>query len=115
VCRRCSDACPPQAIPHGAPQDKIENQSNFVGLRKWSVDGEKCFKFWANQGTECGICIRVCPYNKDLSRKAVRAYYAVFRRLAASPLRKFALWMDVAAGFGKRMPPSWWWKSRPGW
>jgi len=115
VCRRCSDACPPQAIPHGAPQDKIENQSNFVGLRKWSVDGEKCFKFWTNQGTECGICIRVCPYNKDLSRRWLRAYFAVFRRLAASPLRKLALWMDVALGFGKRMPPSWWWKSRPGW
>ena len=115
VCRRCSDACPPQAIPHGAPQDKIENQSNAVGLRKWSVDGEKCFKFWANQGTECGICIRVCPYNKDLSRKGMRTYFAVFRRLAASPARRLALWMDVALGFGKRMPPSWWWRSRPGW
>ncbi len=115
ICRRCSDACPPQAIPSGEPQDKIINQSNFVGIRKWSVDGEKCFKFWANQGTDCSICIRVCPYNKDSSRWLTRLYYQAWRRLAATRLRRFALWLDVTLGFGERLRPSWWWSARPGW
>lgn len=115
VCRQCSSACPPQAIPHGAPTEQIPNQSNFVGIRKWSVDGEKCFKFWANQGTECGICIRVCPYNKDVSRRWSRAYLRGFQWLAGTKARRLALRLDKAIGFGKRMPPSWWWKNRPGW
>ncbi|MGE0733641.1 MAG: reductive dehalogenase [Alphaproteobacteria bacterium] len=112
VCRRCAEACPPRAIPFGEPQTAPINASNFVGIRKWSVDAEKCFKFWTNQGTECGICIRVCPYNKDTSTWARRVYYRSWRRLAAGPLRKFALWLDIKLGFGKREEPVWWWRKR---
>ena len=115
VCRKCADACPPQAIPHGEPDGAIHNQSNFVGIKKWNVDGEKCFKFWANQGTECGICIRVCPYNKLPESAAGRLYFRLWVSLAASPLRRVALWLDSALGFGKRYRPDWWWKNRPGW
>jgi reductive dehalogenase len=111
VCRRCSNACPPQAIPHGEPQSKIINQSNFVGIRKWTVDAEKCFKFWINQGTDCTICIRVCPYNKDFSRW----YFRLGRWLAGGSLRRLILWLDSKLGFDKRKSPDWWWKRRPGW
>lgn len=115
VCRRCADACPPKAIPHGEPDGAFHNQSNFVGIRKWNVDGEKCFKFWANQGTECGICIRVCPYNKQPETGTGRAYFRFWRWLAGSPLRRLALWLDIRLGFGKRLKPESWWKNRPGW
>ena len=37
-------------------------------MRKWSVDAEKCFGFWVGQNSDCSICIRVCPYNKDFSK-----------------------------------------------
>ena len=115
VCRKCADACPPQAIPHGESDGAIHNQSNFVGIKKWNVDGEKCFKFWANQGTECGICIRVCPYNKLPESAAGRLYFRLWVALAATPFRRFALWLDNALGFGRRFRPDWWWKNRPGW
>ena len=115
ICRRCSNACPPKAIPHGEPQEKIINQSNLIGVRKWSVDAEKCFKFWTDQGTECGICIRVCPYNKPTKTWYEKLYYECWRWLAGTPLRRLALWLDTALGFGGAKPPSWWWKSRPGW
>lgn len=112
LCSLCADACPPRAIPMGAPQEGILNQSNRVGVRKWSVNAETCFKFWVNQGTECGICIRVCPYNKDTSSWIRLRYYRAWKRLADSPLRRLALWLDGALGFGKRTPPNLWWKSR---
>ena len=110
TCRRCANACPPKAISQGPPTEEIPNQSLTKGIRKWQIDAERCFKFWVNQATECGICIRVCPYNKDISRWWKRLYYRFWQRLAASPLKKAALWMDVALGFGKRMKPSEYWR-----
>ena len=115
VCRRCAEACPPKAIPDGAADGAFHNQSNFVGIRKWNVDGEKCFKFWANQGTECGICIRVCPYNKQPEGWSGRLYFSFWRGLAATPARRLALWLDIKLGFGARMKPERWWQDRPGW
>jgi ferredoxin len=110
TCRRCADACPPKAISHGAPTEKVPSQSMMIGIRKWQVDPERCFKFWVNQATECGICMRVCPYNKDTSRWWSRGYYRFWRRLAASPLKRLALRLDFALGFGARMKPAEFWR-----
>ncbi len=115
LCRKCSDACPPKAIPAGEPDGAYHNASNFVGIKKWNVDGEKCFRFWANQGTECGICIRVCPYNKLPETALGRVYFRFWKKLAGGPFRRIALWLDDALGYGKRYKPDWWWKNRPGW
>lgn len=113
ICRKCADACPAKAISFGEPNDKVLNKSNVRGVKKWTVDGEKCFNIWANQGTECGICIRVCPYNKSNKTVADRLYFRVFKWLAFSPAKRIALYLDDAFGFGTRKPPSWWWKTRP--
>ncbi len=112
VCRRCSDRCPPKAIARGLPQGEIINQSNVVGVRKWTVDAEKCFKFWADQGTECGICIRECPYNKDPANHLIRLYHQMWLKLAASPFKKLALWLDIKLGFGTRLRPDVYWKTK---
>lgn len=110
TCRRCAEACPPQAIAHEAPTADVPTQSQMKGVVKWQVNPERCFKFWTNQGTECGICMRVCPYNKDISRWWKRLYYRFWQRLAASPLKRAALRLDVALGFGRRMKPSAYWR-----
>lgn len=112
ICTKCADACPAKAIQFGEPSDKILNQSNIKGVKKWTVDGEKCFSIWANQGTECGICIRVCPYNKNNETWKQRLYYRFFTKLAASPLRKLALWLDDKLQFDKRNAPNSWWKNK---
>lgn len=109
ICNKCATACPAKAISFSQPDTQIYNQSNITGVKKWSVNGETCFQIWANQGTECGICIRVCPYNKDNTTLPQRIYYRFFRRLAASPLKKVALWLDTVLEYGKRTSAQKWW------
>ncbi|MDX1396238.1 MAG: reductive dehalogenase [Gemmatimonadota bacterium] len=106
-CRRCSSACPVGAIPDGEPSLERHNESNLKGVRKWSVDGEKCFGYWTAQNSDCAICMRVCPYNKDYSKWWARAG----RRLAGTPLRGFMRWLDARLGFGERVPPRTWWSA----
>lgn len=105
VCRRCSNDCPPQAIAKGGPSDRIFNRSNIRGVRKWTTDAEKCFSFWVKQVTDCSICLRVCPYNRDYPRWVNRLRF----RLMGSFLRRPMLLLDSILGGGTRRPPKWWW------
>ena len=107
VCRACTDACPAKAIAGGDPSTLVHNRSNIQGIRKWTTDAEKCFRFWANQNTDCSICVRVCPYNRDYSGWRSRAW----RWLAGGGLRRLALWLDRVGGRGKRLAPSRWWSA----
>ncbi|MDX1407527.1 MAG: reductive dehalogenase domain-containing protein, partial [Saprospiraceae bacterium] len=68
ICRKCADACPPKAVPSGDPQGTPPNLSSHRGITKWTVNAERCFKFWVGMNSDCAICIRVCPYNKDYSK-----------------------------------------------
>ena len=105
VCRQCTDACPPSAIPDGEPSPVVLNRSGITGVRKWSVDGEKCFSYWGQITSDCMICMRVCPYNKDYSRRRHR----IGRRLAATRLRRLMLWLHRRLGYGVRLKPRSWW------
>ncbi|MDG2283742.1 MAG: reductive dehalogenase [Longimicrobiales bacterium] len=105
ICRRCSDACPVNAIPSGPPTDEVYNRSNIVGVKKWTVDAEPCFRFWSNQNSDCSICVRVCPYNQDFSRPMARAW----RWLAGTRLRRLALWLADRFAPGGRVDPGDWW------
>lgn len=106
ICRRCSDGCPVKAIPDDQPSAEIYNQSNIRGVKKWTVDGEKCFGYWVAQNSDCSICIRVCPYNKDFSKW----WHRLGRRLAGTGLRRFMLNLDIRLGYGERMKPRRWWQ-----
>lgn len=108
TCRRCATSCPVGAISNDAPSSEGYNQSNIKGVRKWSVDGEKCFGYWVAQNSDCAICIRVCPYNKDYTKWWNR----LAQRLAGTSLRAGMLWLDKRLGFGDRMKPKRWWGGR---
>jgi ferredoxin len=56
-CQKCARNCPAQAIPSG---EKIEEN----GVLKWVLNREECYKFWRKVGTDCAICMFVCPYSK---------------------------------------------------
>jgi len=106
-CRKCSDACPVKAIAKEAPQEEAPNFSSHSGIKKWTVNAEKCFKFWVGSNSDCAICIRVCPYNKDYSKWWNRLGI----KLANSSLRKQMLWLNNKIGYGKRVSPESWWKA----
>lgn len=106
VCRQCVRGCPMRAVPEGAPTAEGPNRSNIRGVKKWHIDAEKCFTLWVNQNTECSICIRVCPFNKDFSKWHLRWG----RRLAGTFLRKWLLRLDRLLGYGQRKTPVWWWQ-----
>ena len=105
ICRACTVGCPARAIADAEPSTEVHNRSNIRGIRKWTTDAEKCFRFWANQNTDCSICVRVCPYNRDYKGWWSRAW----RWMAGTPLRRLALWLDRRSGRGERLKPSRWW------
>ncbi len=109
LCRRCANNCPPQAIDHGVPSTYRFNRSNIKGVRKWTTDGEKCFKFWVSRGTDCANCVRVCPYNKDRRRPLSRLVLWMLRQPA---LRRLALRLDDHLRLHDQIKPSAWWKGR---
>ncbi len=105
ICTKCADACPPKALPYGPPEVGGSNVSAIKGVRKWTSDAEKCFGFWAKTSTDCAICMRVCPFNRDFSKVTHRLWL----KLALSRFRKFALWLD--RNRGKRLRPADWWRT----
>ena len=109
MCRACTDACPANAIPGGEPNRERYNQSNIKGIRKWSVDGEKCFGYWAKINSDCSVCIRVCPYTRDYDQRRNR----IWARLARGRWRKLALRLHQRSGIADRVSPVEWWASNP--
>jgi len=105
ICNACSKACPSRAIPDNQPSTDRHNKSNITGIRKWSIDGEKCFSYWSKINSDCSVCVRVCPYTRDYTQLRHRAWL----RLADSPLRRLALRLDRKFDGGKRVMTETWW------
>lgn len=57
ICKKCAENCPSQAILHS---DKTEEN----GVMKWVLKREECYRYWRKAGTDCAVCISVCPYSK---------------------------------------------------
>jgi reductive dehalogenase len=55
-CKKCAVNCPPGAIPDGS-------RITVHGVEKWQLDIEKCYYFWRVIGTDCGLCMKVCPFS----------------------------------------------------
>lgn len=114
-CDRCASACPAKALPFGPPSaappdSKFGPSSAIKGVRKWTSDAVACFDYWAKLSSDCAICMRVCPFNRDFSKPLNRLWL----RLALSPLRRLALWLDDRSGRAKRKKPKDWWDQSTG-
>jgi ferredoxin len=58
TCRKCAENCPSGAIPQGG-------RKVVRGVEKWLVHQEACYTYWRKTGTDCAICMSVCPYAKE--------------------------------------------------
>jgi len=57
VCKKCAVCCPSNSIPVEKDQTAVN------GLLRWKLNDETCFEYWAKVGTDCNICMRVCPWS----------------------------------------------------
>jgi len=104
ICTKCAEACPVKALPFGPPKVGGNTISSIKGVRKWTSDAEKCFGFWAKLSSDCAICMRVCPFNRDFTKPVHRLWLTI----ALSRWRRVALWLD--RNRGKRAKPGTWWR-----
>jgi ferredoxin len=83
-CKKCAINCPAQAIPYG---EKTEEN----GTLKWVLNREGCYRFWRKAGTDCAMCLYVCPYSKPQNW-----FHDSVRKLISqsSNAQKVSLWAD---------------------
>lgn len=83
-CQKCARNCPAQAIPYG---EKTEEN----GVMKWVLNREECYKFWRKAGTDCGVCIYVCPFSKSDN-----SFHSFIRKMTehSSAAQSFSVWAD---------------------
>ncbi len=71
ICKKCAEACPSRAIP-------FDGRREINGALRWKISDARCFHYWNVIGTDCGVCMRVCPYahpdtfSHNLVRWAIR-------------------------------------------
>lgn len=56
ICKKCAGCCPSHSIPDG-------EQAAVNGIQRWKLNGETCFDYWGKIGTDCNVCMRVCPWS----------------------------------------------------
>ena len=100
VCKKCATCCPSRSIPAGDPKE-------VNGSLRWKLDEASCFDYWAKVGTDCGVCMRVCPWSHARTLPHRMIVWMVARNRSAR--RLFSVLDDVF--YGKRpkfkAPPSW--------
>jgi hypothetical protein len=84
VCKKCAHCCPSRSIPLDDPQ-KVN------GVFKWKLNAESCFEYWAKVGTDCCLCMRVCPWSHPRTVPHRLITELVSRNQAARPIFS---WMD---------------------
>lgn len=58
VCKKCAENCPGRALSLGAPV-------SVRGVEKWPTEVEKCYRYWRQVGTDCGVCMVCCPFSHE--------------------------------------------------
>lgn len=100
-CKKCARECPSGAI---SCDDKVMKN----GYETWALDVEKCtaMRVGNKQGSGCGTCVKVCPWNKPYTL----VHRAIGWAMRHSPVaRRLAIWGDDLLGYGKPHDEDKWW------
>ena len=100
ICKKCANCCPSNSIP-------LDDKEEVNGTLRWKLNAETCFDYWGKVGTDCNICMHVCPWShaSTFPHRIVRSMITrnwISRRL-------FNLMDDIF--YGKKPKP----KAAPGW
>lgn len=76
-CMKCADSCPSRSITTG-------EMTVTRGIEKWKLDEVSCYDYWSRVGTDCAICMAICPFSRpnNYFHKSIRWF------VANSPLAK---------------------------
>ncbi|MGD9055130.1 MAG: reductive dehalogenase [Desulfobacterales bacterium] len=68
ICKKCANCCPSNSIPSDDPTE-------VNGTLRWKLNAETCFDYWGKVGTDCNVCMRVCPWShaSTFPHKIIRA------------------------------------------
>ena len=99
-------SCPANAIPDGKPSYQPAGNFSHQNVRQYQLDHAKCRDFWVKTGSNCGICITSCPYNKsnNLLHRSVVSFTALFPRFDRG-----VVFIDDLLGFGKNAKSEHFW------
>ena len=109
-CLKCEKTCPSRAITSGDRTVEGNSISNNPGVIKWHLNSEKCEDFQSNKlGTNCTICMRVCPFNKE-GRLVSQISNSLIKRMPS--LARWVVWFDNIFGYGKRLNSEIFWDGK---
>jgi len=100
ICKKCAENCPSRSIPLG-------DREEIDGALRWRINSDSCFRYWNLIGTDCGLCMAVCPYSHPNNPAHNLVRWAVWHSGLA---RRAALWMDDVF-YGRKPAP----RPAPGW
>ncbi len=84
ICKKCAVNCPSRAL-------SMDEKDVVRGIEKWPTNIESCYSLWRSYGTDCGICMAVCPFSHRNN------WFHNFIRFLIKKIhliRPFALWLD---------------------
>ncbi len=73
ACKKCAEACPSNSLP--LEREQREDR----GILRWKMNEETCFDYWGKIGTDCCVCMAVCPFSRPY-RSIHRLVRFVLRR-----------------------------------
>jgi len=56
ICKKCAACCPSKSIP-------VEDMTVTNGILRWKLNAQTCFDYWGKVGTDCNVCMNVCPWS----------------------------------------------------
>jgi reductive dehalogenase len=115
ACLKCAESCPSKSIPQ-------EKEKTLVrGIERWKLKEESCFEYWGKIGTDCCVCMAICPFSRPYRsiHKFVRLMlrYSFLARVVLPHVdnilygrrwkpRKALDWMDYPKGASSKGVPS---------
>ena len=79
-CLKCATCCPSRSVDS-------QGKAPHNGVEKWLSEQDGCYRTWRRYGSDCAVCVKVCPYSHrsspshDLVR-ALTGHNPLARRLA---------------------------------
>ncbi len=97
TCKICARYCPAGAIPMGDKED-------YRGVRRWKINDMACYSYFRRVGTDCGVCVSVCPWTRPRDFPHNLVLWSVERFGLA---RKLVSKVDNMSGRNRMGNPEW--------